>query len=196
MVRCQFYTKIGACRHGDKCSKAHIKPVSSKCILITHIFNSKTMGSQFNDFYLDLFRKVATYGEVKAMVVCENENSHLNGNVYVKYTLNSLAESAVTALNQEWYDSRPVHCELSPVDVLGEAKCRAHDTKSCTRGAHCNYMHVHSVDEQYLNMLYRAQQKMVLLRHQQAAQAAEKTLQQPPQPALSTFDVLTKMFTE
>ncbi len=33
-VNCPFYFKIGACRHGDKCSRLHNKPLFSQTVLI------------------------------------------------------------------------------------------------------------------------------------------------------------------
>jgi splicing factor U2AF subunit len=29
-VNCSFYYKIGACRHGDRCSRKHVKPSYSQ----------------------------------------------------------------------------------------------------------------------------------------------------------------------
>ena len=45
-VNCSFYFKIGACRHGDKCSRLHNKPTFSQVSLIAYrlgpIQNSNT----------------------------------------------------------------------------------------------------------------------------------------------------------
>ncbi len=38
-VNCPFYFKIGACRHADRCSRLHLRPVFSQTILIKHIYN-------------------------------------------------------------------------------------------------------------------------------------------------------------
>lgn len=37
-VNCPFYFKIGACRHGDTCSRAHHPPAFSQCLLLKHCF--------------------------------------------------------------------------------------------------------------------------------------------------------------
>ena len=37
-VNCPFYFKIGACRHGDRCSRIHHRPAFSQTILIKHIY--------------------------------------------------------------------------------------------------------------------------------------------------------------
>lgn len=37
-VNCPFYWKIGACRHGDQCSRSHYKPSSSPTIVLRHMY--------------------------------------------------------------------------------------------------------------------------------------------------------------
>ena len=37
-VNCPFYLKIGACRHGERCSRIHHRPAFSQTILIKHIY--------------------------------------------------------------------------------------------------------------------------------------------------------------
>jgi splicing factor U2AF 35 kDa subunit len=39
-VNCPFYFKIGACRHGDRCSRQHHKPPFSQTILIKHMWTN------------------------------------------------------------------------------------------------------------------------------------------------------------
>ena len=39
-VNCPFYFKIGACRHGDKCSRQHHRPPFSQTIIISHMWNN------------------------------------------------------------------------------------------------------------------------------------------------------------
>ena len=36
-VNCSFYYKIGACRHGDRCSRKHVKPSYSQTILLPNL---------------------------------------------------------------------------------------------------------------------------------------------------------------
>jgi len=36
-VNCPFYYKIGACRHGDRCSRAHNRPTYSPCLLMQNM---------------------------------------------------------------------------------------------------------------------------------------------------------------
>lgn len=170
---CSFYQKIGACRHGDKCSRKHVRPTESKTILLANLYhNPKAQDSknsdskaadEFNDFYADVFRRVAREGVVDQIVVCENENFHLSGNVYVHYTSTDAAAKAVILLNQEWFRGKPVYCELSPVTSFYDANCRAHDTNTCTRGDRCNFMHVRKPSNEVRKNLRLSQDKLVAL---------------------------------
>lgn len=174
---CGFYKKIGACRHGEKCSKKHIKPATSETILLPNLYqnpklnknegeslNPRQLEEYFDHFYQDIFIKFSELGVVTNLVVCENENHHLNGNVYVKFKSPDSAYNAVMTLNQEWYDGRPVHCELSPVDNFQEANCRAYETDTCNRGDHCNFMHVRKPRQELKSNLFRAQDKSFVLK--------------------------------
>lgn len=42
-VNCSFYFKIGACRHGDRCSRLHIKPLFSQTVLIPNCYMEPPM---------------------------------------------------------------------------------------------------------------------------------------------------------
>jgi hypothetical protein len=69
-VNCPFYFKIGACRHGEKCSRLHMRPTLSQTIMMTNMYEnpeyaaatgsaehmqmSKTQTQDhFEDFYQD-----------------------------------------------------------------------------------------------------------------------------------------------
>ncbi|KAI8967990.1 hypothetical protein BDF20DRAFT_898272 [Mycotypha africana] len=39
-VNCSFYFKIGACRHGEKCSRKHVKPTFSQTLLIANMYKN------------------------------------------------------------------------------------------------------------------------------------------------------------
>ncbi|XP_037399438.1 LOW QUALITY PROTEIN: splicing factor U2AF 35 kDa subunit [Pygocentrus nattereri] len=45
-VNCSFYFKIGACRHGDRCSRLHNKPTFSQTILIQNIYRNPQNSAQ------------------------------------------------------------------------------------------------------------------------------------------------------
>ncbi|KAI1885327.1 hypothetical protein AGOR_G00219000 [Albula goreensis] len=48
-VNCSFYFKIGACRHGDRCSRLHNKPTFSQTILIQNIYRNPQNSAQTAD---------------------------------------------------------------------------------------------------------------------------------------------------
>ncbi|KAI3406387.2 hypothetical protein KGF56_000868 [Candida oxycetoniae] len=176
-VSCAFYNKIGACRHGEKCSKKHIKPTRSKTLLLANLYQNpklnknesepilpKQLQETLDQFYQDVFIHLCQKGEIASLVVCENENNHLNGNVYVRFFSADDAGRANQQLNQEWFNGKPVHSDLSPVTNFDEARCRAYDTDSCERGEMCNYMHVRQPTKEIQIKLCQAQEKKYLLK--------------------------------
>lgn len=84
-VNCSFYYKIGACRHGDRCSRKHVKPSYSQTILMPNMYqnpafdpknrmNSSQLQNHFDAFYEDVWCEMCKYGELEELVVCENNN--------------------------------------------------------------------------------------------------------------------------
>lgn len=80
-----FYYKIGACRHGDRCSRKHVKPSYSQTILLPNLYqnpafdpknkmNPSQLQNHFDAFYEDFFCEMCKYGEVEEVVVCDNNN--------------------------------------------------------------------------------------------------------------------------
>lgn len=39
-LRCPFYDKVGACRHGSQCSRKHVKPQRSKTVVFWKLFEN------------------------------------------------------------------------------------------------------------------------------------------------------------
>ncbi|XP_006899731.1 PREDICTED: splicing factor U2AF 26 kDa subunit [Elephantulus edwardii] len=132
-VNCSFYFKIGACRHGDRCSRLHNKPTFSQ------------------EVFTELQEK---YGEIEEMNVCDNLGDHLVGNVYVKFRREEDAERAVTELNNRWFNGQAVHAELSPVTDFRESCCRQYEMGECTRGGFCNFMHLRPISRNLRRQLY------------------------------------------
>lgn len=160
-----FYYKIGACRHGDRCSKKHTRPIRSRTIVVPNMYrrpspeSSSDFQADFDAFYEDVYIEACKFGEVHALVVCENDNDHLNGNVYIMFTRDCEAQDARDSFNTRWYDERPLYCDLSHVSDFREAVCRKHDMRSCERGGECNFMHVQRPSLNLKKDLERAQQK-------------------------------------
>ncbi|KAL7672427.1 hypothetical protein ACOME3_007312 [Neoechinorhynchus agilis] len=157
-VNCSFYFKVGACRHGERCSKLHNKPTFSQTVLLKNVYlnpvnNSaladkslaeddltdekiqKHFDETFEEIFLELERK---YGTIEEMNICDNLSEHLAGNCYVKFRYEKDAQKAVDELNNRWFDGRPVYAELSPVTDFHEACCRQYQMGECPRGGFCN----------------------------------------------------------
>lgn len=151
-VNCSFYYKIGACRHGDRCSRKHVKPSYSQTILMPNLYqnpafdpknrmNASQLQNHFDAFYEDVWCEMCKYGEVEELVVCDNNNDHLIGNVYARFKYEDSAQKACDDLNSRWYAARPIYCELSPVTDFREACCRLNSGEGCVRGGFCNFIH-------------------------------------------------------
>ncbi|XP_045209968.1 splicing factor U2AF 35 kDa subunit-like isoform X1 [Mercenaria mercenaria] len=171
-VNCSFYFKIGACRHGERCSRLHNKPTFSQTVLLqnlylnpqnaaltadgSHITMDEVEAQQaFDDFFEEVFTELEDkYGEIEEMNVCDNMGDHLVGNVYVKFRYEEDAEKAVNDLNNRWFNGRPIHSELSPVTDFREACCRQYEMGECTRGGFCNFMHLKPISRELRRELY------------------------------------------
>ncbi|XP_015184243.1 PREDICTED: splicing factor U2af 38 kDa subunit-like isoform X2 [Polistes dominula] len=146
-VNCSFYFKIGACRHGDRCSRIHNKPTFSQTCLLQNLYvnpqnsaksadgshlvanvSDEEMQEHYDNFFEDVFVECEDkYGEIEEMNVCDNLGDHLVGNVYIKFRREEDAERAVNDLNNRWFGGRPVYAELSPVTDFREACCRQYE---------------------------------------------------------------------
>ncbi|XP_029636792.1 splicing factor U2AF 35 kDa subunit isoform X3 [Octopus sinensis] len=173
-VNCSFYFKIGACRHGERCSRLHNKPTFSQTVLLQNLYLNPqnaaltadgshipvTMDDveaqqDFDDFFEEVFCEIEDkYGEIEEMNVCDNLGDHLVGNVYVKFRYEEDAEKAVKDLNNRWFNGRPIHAELSPVTDFREACCRQYEMGECTRGGFCNFMHLKPISRELRRELY------------------------------------------
>ena len=77
-VNCPFYLKMGACRHGDRCSRIHNRPILSQTILLQNMFlpppqqygqdglpipqDEDDLQDHFEDFYEDIFEELTKVG--------------------------------------------------------------------------------------------------------------------------------------
>ena len=167
-VNCSFYFKIGACRHGDRCSRLHNKPTFSQTIALQGLYqnpqiNNTTMGAISNvevqEHYDEFFEEVFTeleekYGAIEEMNVCDNLGDHLVGNVYVKFHKEEDAEKAVNGCNNRWFNGQAIMAELSTVTDFREACCRQYEMGECTRGGFCNFMHLKPISRELRRKLY------------------------------------------
>eukprot|EP00088_Acartia_fossae_P028008 TRINITY_DN28791_c0_g1_i1.p2 TRINITY_DN28791_c0_g1~~TRINITY_DN28791_c0_g1_i1.p2 ORF type:complete len:273 (-),score=87.33 TRINITY_DN28791_c0_g1_i1:348-1166(-) len=172
-VNCSFFFKMGACTHGDRCSRIHNKPTFSQTILLQNLYinpqnSAKTadgshlanvtdeeMQEHYDNFFEDVFVECEDkYGQVEEMNVCDNLGDHLVGNVYVKFKKEEDAEKAVNDLNNRWFGGRPIYAELTPVTDFREACCRQYETGECTRSGFCNFMHLKPISRKLRHELY------------------------------------------
>jgi len=169
-VNCSFYYKIGACRHGDRCSRKHIKPPFSQTILLPNVyhnpqhnpnatFTEKELQENFDAIYEDLYTDLVKYGNLQELHVCDNVGDHLIGNVYARYEWETEAQTAIDELNNRWYAGRPLYAELSPVTDFREACCRQNESGECNRGGFCNFMHLRLASKALISDL-RAGQRL------------------------------------
>ncbi|KAM3398974.1 splicing factor U2af small subunit B [Capsicum galapagoense] len=170
-VNCPFYFKIGACRHGDRCSRLHTKPSISPTILLSNMYqrpDSITPGvdaqgqpidprkiqEHFEDFYEDLFEELNKYGEIESLNICDNLADHMVGNVYVQFREEEQAANALKNLTGRFYAGRPIIVDFSPVTDFREATCRQYEENVCNRGGYCNFMHLKKISRDLRRHLF------------------------------------------
>uniref|UniRef100_A0A2K6L8W5 C3H1-type domain-containing protein n=1 Tax=Rhinopithecus bieti TaxID=61621 RepID=A0A2K6L8W5_RHIBE len=140
-ANCPFYSKTGACRFGDRCSRTHNFPTSSPTLLIRSMFTTFGMEhcrrddcdpdasleyskeeiyQQFLDFYEDVLPKFKNVGKVIQFKVSCNLEPHLRGNVYVQYQSEEECQAALSLFNGRWYAGRQLQCEFCPVTRVQE----------------------------------------------------------------------------
>jgi splicing factor U2AF subunit len=172
-VNCSFYFKIGACRHGDKCSRIHNRPTFSQTILLQNLYQNPKLDihraeamlnvgvsdaeeqQHFDEFFEEIFTELEDkYGEIEEMNVCDNIGEHMIGNVYVKFKREEDAEKAAQAVNNRWFNGMPVYAELSPVTDFREACCRQYEMGDCGKGGFCNFMHLKPISRELRRKLY------------------------------------------
>ncbi|KAM0831016.1 hypothetical protein ACQ4PT_065832 [Festuca glaucescens] len=170
-VNCPFYFKIGACRHGDRCSRIHNRPTISPTIVLMNMYqrpdmitpgvdaqgqpiDPRKMQEHFEDFYEDIFEELSKFGEIETLNVCDNLSDHMIGNVYVQFREEDQAAAAHTALQGRFYSGRLIIVDFSPVTDFREATCRQYEENTCTRGGHCNFMHVKQIGKDLRKKLF------------------------------------------
>lgn len=121
---------MGACRHGDRCGRAHNKPLFSQTILVPHLYQMPPPGpdgkpnfqsEDFEGFVEDIFEEVRKCGEVENIAICENLTDHMIGNVYIRFAQHEEAEAAVKMLSGRFYNgthSARTHTRMPSVTIL------------------------------------------------------------------------------
>ncbi|KAF6174223.1 hypothetical protein GIB67_033755 [Kingdonia uniflora] len=170
-VNCPFYFKIGACRHGDRCSRLHNRPTISPTLLLSNMYqrpdmitpgvdpqgnpiDPKKIQEHFEDFFEDLFEELDKHGEIESLNICDNLADHMVGNVYVQFKEEEQAASALRSLQGRFYSGKPILADFSPVTDFREATCRQFEENSCNRGGYCNFMHVKQIGRELKKKLF------------------------------------------
>lgn len=170
-VNCPFYFKIGACRHGDRCSRLHNRPTISPTLLLSNMYQRPDMitpgvdaqgqpidprkiQQHLEDFYEDIFEELGKFGEIESLNVCDNLADHMIGNVYVQFKEEEEAAAALRALQGRFYNARPIIADFSPVTDFREATCRQFEESNCNRGGYCNFMHVKLIGRELRRNLF------------------------------------------
>ncbi|KAL3514905.1 hypothetical protein ACH5RR_027622 [Cinchona calisaya] len=170
-VNCPFYFKIGACRHGDRCSRLHNRPTISPTLLLSNMYQRPDMitpgvdpqgqpidpqkiQEHFEDFYEDIFEELGKFGEIESLNICDNLADHMIGNVYAQFKEEDHAAAALHALQGRFYSGRPIIADFSPVTDFREATCRQFEENNCNRGGYCNFMHVKMIGRDLRGKLF------------------------------------------
>lgn len=191
-LNCAFFIKTGACRHGDKCSKFHPRPESSVTILIPmfylnmsahHVKDTSNQSyqytrafikSRFEEFYEDVWMTLMEYGEIEEIVVCRNTCDQLLGNVYIKFTTDAHARSAMKFLKSHTFEGRLILPEFSPVHDFGQARCKDDtDGGQCRMREKdlCNYLHTESPSAKVVQRCLKAQVKFWKRKREEAPES-------------------------
>lgn len=171
-ANCSFFTKMGACRHGDKCDRRHNRPTESPTVLFPNMYTAppqfrpgphgdimvsdREMDEAFEEFYVDAFVEFSKIGAIEELHVCANPGVHLAGNVYLKFANEAQAADALKRFNGRLYDGKPLRGELCPVTDFGDARCRQFSSGSCDRRM-CNFLHLKEPGNRIQDQLYRWQ---------------------------------------
>ena len=155
---CPFFQKIGSCMHGETCSRMHIRPQASKTLLLCNLYpnplrfisllpdgvleiSRSTLDRNFDEFYIDIYEELRTFGPIEDLMVASNLCDHLVGNVLVRYENLEDAVSAYSNLRCRYYAGRPIDAQYSPVEVFSGAVCRQLSLGKCQHGENCNFIH-------------------------------------------------------
>jgi len=149
-VNCSFYFKIGTCRHGERCSRQHLRPNFSQTLILPHIYmpplqDMEDPRDHFEEFYEEMLEEFMKFGPVESLMVCDNLGDHMIGNLYVKYCDERDAGKALAGLAGRFYAGRLISAEYSPVTDFSEGRCRQYEEQNCLRGGYCNFLHIKPV---------------------------------------------------
>ena len=153
---CPFFYRIGACRHGDRCSRSHLRPHFSVTLMVPHMyhptaavpavptsesaalsaryFDSMPDAAEFVDFWEDVLDEMEQVGRVDDMLVLQNAGEHMHGNTYIRFHSEAEADAAKAHMAGRYYQGHLLQPEYSPVTDFSEAVCGMFKHGFCERG--------------------------------------------------------------
>ncbi|KAJ9586501.1 hypothetical protein L9F63_019859, partial [Diploptera punctata] len=159
---CPFFTKTGACRFGDHCSRNHPRPGISRVLLIPNFYSHFGLHQSLLDEYdsdlmleyedsetyqhfknfKDVLPEFEQFGRVIQFKVCCNHEPHLRGNVYIEYDSVRDTVAAYQKFQGRWYGGRQLNVEFTCVSSWKSAVCGLFFKRRCPKGRSCNFLHV------------------------------------------------------
>ncbi|KAA0149332.1 hypothetical protein FNF27_05145 [Cafeteria roenbergensis] len=168
---CPFFLKVGSCRHGDRCGRAHTVPAVSTTVLLRNMyanpkqpllnagkdlstFKEEEFQDHFEATYEDIWEEVTKYGEVEEMMIADNMPDHLVGNVWVRFFREEDALKCLESLSGRFYGGKRVSAAFTSATDFGDARCRHKDTgRGCAKSWNCNFVHAKRADPRLLREL-------------------------------------------
>ncbi|XP_053695754.1 U2 small nuclear ribonucleoprotein auxiliary factor 35 kDa subunit-related protein 2 [Sabethes cyaneus] len=141
---CLFFTKIGSCRYGLRCSSDHPTPGLSELLVIPNFFAhpalddhehpeyGNDLGIEFDEdelnrcyreFFFDIIEEFEQFGTIVIILACRNFEPHLKGNVFIQYSDKRSAARAFQRMNGRFYASKQLHLEFRSPIVWTSAVC-------------------------------------------------------------------------
>ncbi|RCK56429.1 Splicing factor U2AF subunit [Candida viswanathii] len=185
LLLCWFYTKVGACHHGEKCVKRHINPTTSYTIKLSNLYDNplakkrhrkpaeikSKKGPEVDETVAEPASESTTESTTQSPQEntdrpAEDTSISLQDEPEVELTEDEIQANfdyaCNTELNSEWFNEKPVYSSLSPVSDFGEALCHEYDSGDCERDGNCNYMHLRYSSPAMQNKMFRSQERTYL----------------------------------
>ncbi|XP_042523988.1 splicing factor U2AF 26 kDa subunit isoform X2 [Dipodomys spectabilis] len=144
-VNCSFYFKIGACRHGDRCSRLHNKPTFSQTIVLLNLYRNPQNTAQtadgshchvsdvevqehYDNFFEEVFTELQENSGEKKMQIGQWLNSITVGSMDRLYMLNcllSLTSGSHAAVRNVPVVASVISCTFDPYPGTCAGSCMA-----------------------------------------------------------------------
>ncbi|KAI0978212.1 hypothetical protein GJ496_005592 [Pomphorhynchus laevis] len=161
--RCKFYDRTGCCRYGDLCRRHH-EPITiaTNVLLLKNLFSRtdclpsrlkyseciKEERSQLKGFCRDVVEELEKISRacLQWFIVCCNEETHLQGNVYAEWSNCRRAKRAYKKLYGRYYAGRKVNVNFVDIENWSRSVCNAFIHRKCTRDSTCNFIHPYTIN--------------------------------------------------